>query len=822
MNMSNKISVVVPAYNEEAGIKSVVENIRNVLGGKFDYEIIVVDDCSQDKTGKIASAAGARVIRNSVNSGQGASVKNGLRAAAGDYAVLIDADGTYPADKIPALIKKLDEGFDLAVGARTGKNYWRGGLLTSARLIFKWLAEIIAFKKIPDINSGLRAFRRDKALPILDHCSNRFSFMTSLTLIFLLKKYKAAYVPIDYYARRGKSKVHYAKDALRTLKIMFKIAFLYKPIFKKEILWVGLAALAVGFLFIVPPLAIRNYFIKADQPFVLATLGAYRDELYTYLPRAREIYDGHFPPADLSLDQQGATPFNVLPSLIFSGLLALSGGSVTAAYLAAQFLFSGVIFILLYFLGRLIFKEKTWAFFIALAGVLTPFLINVFNFDFKDDLKILFDYTVKQFAPFVRTQIDKLRLARLDEPLLTYPVYLSAFLAFLAFWKNPRTRNAVLMAVPAGLLAYTYVHHWIYWMVFLGLMFLYSAVNFKIDFRRFRSYLIGLLVLAVLLVPYFVNYFAFKNLAAAEDAGYRFTVFQGRSLGIGRENLADHIVYLVLAALVWLLYFRKPRPESQYLGWIFLGMIAAILISRNIQLVLGQTPTPSKWDNAFSPAFYLMFFAAIYELTKRVSARFIMPILIVLSGLVAAKYAFNAIAVFAKPQAEVLSYYQLPKEVMESWDWINKNLPPEPKIISPSYDTSIYLMTYTSARPYVPRGLLSLASNFEIEERFLTANKLFGVSYLRIAPEAFNLWGGWFEKRRLSDYLNFRYPSLQPKVDELNDRYQKMKIDWSDIDAQYVYEGPWEKTLGAKDLSGETDLKLIYSNLSVRIYEIVK
>lgn len=841
----SKISIVIPAYNEEGGIKSVVDDVRSAVNGKFDYEIIVVDDASHDKTAEIAGSLGVRVVKNPINSGQGASVKNGIRAATGDRIVLIDADGTYPADKIPELVKKMDEGFDLVVGARGGKNYWRSGILTFARLAFKFIAEIATFKKIPDINSGLRAFAKDKVLPILKHCSNRFSFMTSTTLIFLLKGHKVAYVPIDYYARKGQSKVRYVKDALKTLKLICQLFFIYRlaRLYKKEFFWVLAAAIFVGALFILPPLGIWKHFSEnnqpfdsaqgkpfdttQDKPFVLGTLGAYRDELYSYLPRAREIYDGHFPPAELSLDKQGSTPFNALPSLFLAGLIAFFGGNINLAYLAAQFIFSAVIFILLYFLGKTLFQSKSWAFFIAFAGALTPFLINVFNFDFKDDLKILFDYTVKQFLPFVRTQMDKLRLARIDEPLLTYPIYLSAILAFLHFWKNPRLRSALLAAIPAGLLAYTYVHHWIYWTIFIGLGFIYSAVNLQKQFTRFRSYFVLLAILFLILIPYFINYSSFQSSPNAMDASYRFTVFHGRELGIGKENIVDHIVYAILAVLIWLFYFKKPRAESRHWGWVFLMMIAAILIARNIQLILGSAPTPSKWDNAFSPVFYLIFLSLIYELIKRWETiapkiKTIVPIVLaILSGLVVAKYAFNAVSVFARPQNDILRYYELPSGVVESWDWINKNLPAEPKIISPSYDTNLYLMTYTSARPFVPRGLLSLASNFEIEERYLTAYKLFGAVPV-IEKDFLNFYGGGFKKRSLGDYLNYRDPSIEPKIRELNGRYENNKAKWLDIDADYVYNGSWEKSLGVKDLSAEKNLHLIYENTEVKIFQIIK
>ena len=225
-----EISIIIPAYNEEEGIAPVLKEIRKALEGKFLYEIIVIDDGSTDKTKDIAKSFGAIVISNPTNMGYGFSLKRGIETAKYDYIITLDADATYPAGKIPDLINMLDGGFDMAVGARQGKEYWGGGLKDPARLIFKWMAEFVVGKRIPDINSGLRAVRRSKISPLLSEFCNGFSFSTSATLIFFLKGYPVGYTPFQYERRRGKSKVRYVRDALRTAQILTEIIAKYNPI----------------------------------------------------------------------------------------------------------------------------------------------------------------------------------------------------------------------------------------------------------------------------------------------------------------------------------------------------------------------------------------------------------------------------------------------------------------------------------------------------------------------------------------------------------------------------------------------------------------
>ncbi|TSC89687.1 MAG: hypothetical protein G01um10143_177 [Parcubacteria group bacterium Gr01-1014_3] len=139
------------------------------------------------------------------------------------------------------------------------------------------------------------------------------------------------------------------------------------------------SAILVGLLYIAPPLIVKYHLQKDGRVFAL-NYEVYRDELF-YLSRAREIYDGHFPPSDLHFDEQRPTVQNPIPSLILAGMIALTGGNIHTSYLIAQFVFTPIIFLLFYWLGTLLFKESHWAILFAFVGVLTPIAMRILNFN---------------------------------------------------------------------------------------------------------------------------------------------------------------------------------------------------------------------------------------------------------------------------------------------------------------------------------------------------------------------------------------------------------------------------------------------------------
>lgn len=226
-----EISVIIPAWNEAPAIGGVLNAIRQFMGAHAHRaEFIVVDDGSTDGTGEAARNAGALVIRNPSNAGYGFSLRRGIRAASFDNILILDADGTYPIEDIPALIKKYDEGFDMVVGARQGKHYRENLLKHPARILFRWLSEFVAGRSIPDINSGFRLMRKQAVMPYLTEICLGFSFTTSLTLAMMLSGNFVAWVPVSYHARIGASKVKLVRDTLRAAQVLSKTIIRYNPL----------------------------------------------------------------------------------------------------------------------------------------------------------------------------------------------------------------------------------------------------------------------------------------------------------------------------------------------------------------------------------------------------------------------------------------------------------------------------------------------------------------------------------------------------------------------------------------------------------------
>jgi len=226
------ISIVIPALNEEDAIASTVLSVKSTLqsAGLLPYEIIVVDDGSSDRTAQFARDSGARIVSHPHNVGYGQSLKDGIRAAQYDIIVISDADGTYPIESMPELIRKYQEGFDMVVGARTGEHYRESLIKAPLRKILKAIVEFTATRKIPDINSGLRVFSRTTVMSYFSHLCDTFSFTTSMTLAYMMNGRFVYYVPIAYLERSGQTKVRLFRDSMRTMQYIIEAATFYNPL----------------------------------------------------------------------------------------------------------------------------------------------------------------------------------------------------------------------------------------------------------------------------------------------------------------------------------------------------------------------------------------------------------------------------------------------------------------------------------------------------------------------------------------------------------------------------------------------------------------
>jgi glycosyltransferase involved in cell wall biosynthesis len=226
-NPVGPISVIVPAFNEAESIAAVVDHIRTVLNhARIPHELIVIDDGSTDNTGKLAKQAGARVLHHRRNRGYGASLKSGILAARNGVVVIMDADGTYPAERIPDFLEKLQQA-DIVVGQRS--NIDIPLLRRPAKWILRHLAQHITGERIPDLNSGMRAFHRSLVLQYFGVVSDRFSFTTTLTVAALCDNFTITYLPIEYHPRVGKSKI-VPWDFINFIILILRLSMLFNPL----------------------------------------------------------------------------------------------------------------------------------------------------------------------------------------------------------------------------------------------------------------------------------------------------------------------------------------------------------------------------------------------------------------------------------------------------------------------------------------------------------------------------------------------------------------------------------------------------------------
>lgn len=236
MSFSSKgISVVIPALNEEHGLKNTLESIiavfENPQNSLTHYEIIIVDDGSTDATSSIATAyPQVKVVRHPISAGYGRSLKDGIAEARYETIVITDADATYPVEKIPDLYSKYSQGFDMVVAARTGANYRQSFFKAILRRMLRWVTECITGKKILDINSGFRIFSKSEIQALYFHLCDTFSFTTSLTLAYMLRGKFVAYIPVPYYAREGKTKVKLFRDSIYTIIYILKQVLYFDPL----------------------------------------------------------------------------------------------------------------------------------------------------------------------------------------------------------------------------------------------------------------------------------------------------------------------------------------------------------------------------------------------------------------------------------------------------------------------------------------------------------------------------------------------------------------------------------------------------------------
>ena len=605
----------------------------------------------------------------------------------------------------------------------------------------------------------------------------------------------------------------------------------------KNYFFVFILALIVGLFNIFPSLLIWGYLDHSGGEFLLMQQSGYRDEFFQYLPRAREVFDGHWPPRNIFSGVNGPSPLNPLPSALFSPFLFLFNGNLNWAYLSAQFVFAVIIFLLFFWLGWAMVRSKLWAVFFALVGVLTQIPQLIFRYYDRNFLDIIF----KKFIPIVRTPIDKMYFARVDDPMLTYPILLAAIISFYFFWAKPGKITAPAAGVLAGLLAYTYLHYWLFWTIFLAVFFLWNLFSKKMDKTRLKNYLILGLIFFLTLIPYIINYFNFSQTDYARDYSFRLGKENSRFLIIdyikaaeGEVFVLNYIVYSVILTGVYLLYFKKRvNPDK---GLIFVCLIIAMFLVWHTPLFLGFGFALSHFNKPINLAVYIILFNMAHDFI-RTHGWFRPPLvrtaLLLLVALLISKQVVNVL-VFENPPIEFVRKYDFPNDIVSSWQWFNANINGEPVVVSPSLITSLYLASYTSSRPYLATGFLSPLTDWAIEDRFLTSGKLFQISdevltrrldvYFRVdCSNGLCPKDGLINFEKTPWYLlsaSYGASDFYKEPKKVIEHYSGLTPTWSQTSSDFVYYGPWEKQFSSVDFYKDTKLELAYKNALVEIFKI--
>jgi len=264
------ISIVIPVYNEEEAIGDDLDLIKTTMDATSRrYEIIVVNDGSTDRTAEIVSSKrDVELVQHERNLGVGAARTTGIRAARGDIIIMTDGDGTYPNQDMPKLLQHMEQ-YDMVVGARTQEKGTRRWLRAPAKWFIARLAAYLTGTDIPDLNSGLRAFRKDIALKYVRLLPTTHSWVSTITIAFLGNGYQVKYIPIDYYKRKGKSTFHPIRDTYNYITLVVRTVTYFDPL--KVFLPLSLLLLGIGGIKLIRDVIIYNFHVPTTTVLIMLT-----------------------------------------------------------------------------------------------------------------------------------------------------------------------------------------------------------------------------------------------------------------------------------------------------------------------------------------------------------------------------------------------------------------------------------------------------------------------------------------------------------------------------------------------------------------------
>ena len=271
------VSIILPCYNEQGHVAAEVARVCEAMDASgYSYELVAYDDASSDETlARLREAAPGfphlQIVHFDRNGGSGTVRRIGTQQARGEIVVWTDADMTYPNERIPELVAMLekDPALDQVVGARTSEAGTHKLVRVPAKWFIRKLAEVLTNSPIPDLNSGLRAFRREVSLPYLRLLPPGFSCVTTITIAFLSNQHDVRYVPIDYAKRAGTSKFKFVRDAYRYILQVLRMVMYFNPL--KVLMPLALTLIGLGIVKGIFDLIVHPFLIAVDTVLVLVT-----------------------------------------------------------------------------------------------------------------------------------------------------------------------------------------------------------------------------------------------------------------------------------------------------------------------------------------------------------------------------------------------------------------------------------------------------------------------------------------------------------------------------------------------------------------------
>lgn len=862
-----KLTVVLPCYNEEENIARIPEVLMPELSALgCEYEILLIDDGSTDKSVSAArslSIPQLRIISHEKNKGIGAAVKTAIREAGGDLLVILDTDFTFHPRYIKDLLGRYGKGdVDFVIGsprlASFGKDIqkYRVFISVAANMVYSALLG----KKVTAISPIFRLYKTSQ-LKELKIETDGFDISVEILFRLVLAGKRFAEVPAPLGMRQfGVSKLNYKKEIIRHLILVRKIFVwrikdfvvrLSRFLFKTH-RWAVLSAILLGLVYFLPN--ILNPLIQGRGGF-----GAYHpmsleaptlDEVAAYGSRLREVMDGHFADGDAYLAE-----YKNKPTMWGSDVMAVMLGAIpfifgmkdpTPVYVFGDFFFPILVFLAAYALFVSLAKNKLWSIFGALIFSAFP-NISVFRSLFSPAFYGVF--TLERLFGVFERAFDS-TLTRLFVPgfaLIFFILFLLAVLRALNSKQEKSLSGITAASLAFGFLFYIYFYYWAYATVLMVLLLALMLVFEKKKALITLKILLGGLAVSL---PYWIKVLNLRNNPLYDELSARVGLEASRAFRI--ESLDAYVLAIFLSAtLIWL-----GRKRGEAAGGIFLAAaLLSYIIVLNIQIVTGFNIQPDHWGSRVNVyVLSLGSVTAVFWLSDFLSKRFKKSNLLASAPVVAAAVAlFASMALSVQVRNSLVSAndYRIPEDLLVSYRWINGNTPKDSIFLSPSSKTVFYLPFFTHANVYAPPACYSLLPRDQIIDRFLEAYAYFGVpkDFLKKSLEANLGDGSNIDYARAAEndpiYMLFcdTYASYKPGgyifgnslrpfppsvLEELLSRYEAQSASAKKdtlslgVRADYVFWGPHERLIGRIDPSRYGNLRLIFSQNLVEIYEILR